>query len=60
MFNWYVTEELVYKDHPRNQQNVVLIHRWSLYAGLIAWKVHIWKPVNVVLISRWYLYTGGL
>ncbi len=35
------TVKFVYKDHPREQQNVVFIHRWSLYAGSIAWKVHI-------------------
>ncbi len=27
------TVKLVYKDHHRDQQNVVLICRWSLYAG---------------------------
>ena len=27
------------KNHTRDQQNVVLIHRWSLYAGSIAWKI---------------------
>ncbi len=27
------TVKLVYKDHPRDQQNVVLIHRWSLYTS---------------------------
>ncbi len=32
------TVKLVYKDHPRNQQNAFL-HRWSLYAGLIRRKV---------------------
>ncbi len=31
------TVKLVYKDHPRDQQNVVLINRWSLHAGLITW-----------------------
>ena len=34
------TVKLVYKDHPRDQQNAVLIHRWSLYAGSATWKVH--------------------
>ena len=34
------TVTLVCKDHPRDQQNVVLIHRWSFYAGLITWKVY--------------------
>ena len=34
------TMKLVYIDHPRDQQNVVFIHRWSLYAGSIAWKVY--------------------
>ena len=29
------TVKLVYKDHPRDQHNVVLIHRWSLYTGSI-------------------------
>ncbi len=30
-----VTLKLVYKDHPRDQQNVVFIHMWSLYAGSV-------------------------
>ncbi len=40
----YCTVKLAYKYHRRDQQNVVLIHSWSLYAGSIAWS----------------LYTGGL
>ena len=40
------TVKLVYKDQPRDQQNVVLIHRWSLYRGRIAWKVCTWGPVT--------------
>ncbi len=56
-----ITVKLVYKDHPRDQQNVVLIHRWSLYAGSITWKGYTWGPVNcglykqVVFIYRWSL-----
>ena len=55
------TAKLVYKDHPRDQQNVALIHRWSLYAGSIAWKVYPCWPVQcglykqVVFIYRWSL-----
>ncbi len=30
------TAKLVYKDHLRDQQNVVFIHRWSSYADSIA------------------------
>ncbi len=40
VFQHQGTVKHVYKDHPRDQQNIVLIHRWSLYAGLITWKVH--------------------
>ncbi len=29
------TGKLAYEDLPRDQQNAVLIHRWSLYAGSI-------------------------
>ena len=53
--------KLVYKDHPRDQQTVVLIHRWSLYAGSITWKVYPWGLVKcslykqVVFIYRWSL-----
>ncbi len=49
------------KDHPRDQQNVVHTHRWSLYSGLIPWKLYPWGPVNcglykqVVFIHRWSL-----
>ncbi len=38
--------ETLYKDHLREEQNVVLIHRWSLYAGSIIWKVYLWGPVK--------------
>ncbi len=45
-----------------DQQNVVLIHRWSLYtAGSIAWKVYTWGPVKcrfykqVLFIYMWCL-----
>ena len=47
--------------HSRGQQNVVLIQRWSLYAGTIVWKVYSWGPVKCVLykqgvfIYRWSL-----
>ena len=37
-------EKLVYKDHPRDQQSMVLIHRWSCYASAITWKVYPWGP----------------
>ncbi len=46
------TVKLVYKDHPRDEENVVVIHRWSLYAGSITWKVYPSEPVNVICISR--------
>ncbi len=58
---YVITVKLVYKDHPGGQQNVVLIHRWSLYTGSITWKVHHWGPVKsglckqVVFIYRWSL-----
>ncbi len=39
---------------------MVLIHRWSSYAGSIAWKVYTWGLVNAVFISSWSWYTGGL
>ncbi len=38
----YTTVKLVYKDHPRDQQYVVPIHRWSLHGGSITWKVYHW------------------
>ncbi len=34
-----ICSELVYKDHPREKPNVVLRHRWSLYAGSVTWNV---------------------
>ena len=30
------------------------IHRWSLYAGLITWKIYPWGP------AKWSLYAGGV
>ena len=37
------------KDHPRDQHGV-LIHRWSLYAGSITWKVY---PCTYTQHSSW-------
>ncbi len=39
-WEWLVREGLLDKDDARDQQNIVLIHRWSLYIGLITWKVY--------------------
>ncbi len=58
-------------DHPRDQENVVLIHRCFLYAGSITWKVYLWWAVEcglykqVVFIYRPAIYmqvvfTAGL
>ncbi len=43
----------------RDQQNVVLIHRWSLYAGTAALKVY---PCGSIKGSPYkqVFYTGGL
>ncbi len=55
------TVEFVYKDQPSDQQNLVLIHHWSLYAGWVTWKVYPWRPVkcsfckHLVFIYRWSL-----
>ncbi len=55
------TVKLVCKDHTRDQPNVVLIHRWSLYASLTKRKVYLWRPMKcglykqVVFIYRWSL-----
>ncbi len=40
------TVKLVYKDHPRDPQNVVFIHRLSLYVGSETWKVYLCGPVK--------------
>ncbi len=45
-------ENAMDKDHLRDQQNVVLIHRLSLYAGSIAWKVYQWGPVKCRLYKQ--------
>ncbi len=55
------TAKLVYKDYPRDQQNMVRIHRWSLYASSITWKIYSWRPVEcgldrrMVFIYKWSL-----
>ncbi len=55
-FVMWNTVKRVHKDHP-----AILIHRWSLYAGSITWKVYPWGPVKcglykqVVFIYRWSL-----
>ncbi len=51
----YIYTVNLYKDHPRDKPNVVLAHRWFLYAGSIARKVYPWEPSNVVVINRWSL-----
>ncbi len=56
-----VTVKLYIKTNPRDQQKVVLIHRWSLYAGSIAWKVYAGGHINcglykqMIFIYRWSL-----
>ena len=50
IFRHLDTVNLVYKDHPRDQQYMVLIYRWPLYAGSITWKGYPWGPV------QWGLY----
>ena len=50
------TMKPLYKDHLRDQQNIVLIHRWSLYAASIKWQVYIWMLVTCGL----YKQAGGL
>ncbi len=51
----------LYKDHPRDQQSMVLIHRWSLYAGLITWKVYLWGLVKCGLYKQVvFIYTWSL
>ncbi len=56
-----ITMKLFYKDHARDQQNVVLIHRWSLYTGIIAWKTYTWRPVKCCLYKQVvFIYNGSL
>ncbi len=50
------TVKLVYKEHPRDQQNVVL-YTSGFYMFNEMDKAG--DLYNVVLISRWSLYTGG-
>ncbi len=52
--------KLVYKGHPRDEQNVVLIHRWSLYAVSLAWKVYTWVPVKCSLYKQMVFTRGPL
>ena len=54
--------KLVYKDHPRDQQTMVLLHRcFFLYISSTTWKLYSWRPVKcglygqVVFIYRWSL-----
>ncbi len=47
--------DFVDKEHPRDQQNVVLIHKWSLFAGSKHSKYISEHLQNVVFISRWSL-----
>ena len=55
----HVQWNLYIKITLRDQQNVVLIHKWSLYADSIAWKVYTWGSVQCglykagVFIYRW-------
>ncbi len=53
---WHTyTVKLTYKhdkDQPRDEHDVVLIQRWSRYAGSIAWKEYPWAPVNCGLCEQ--------
>ncbi len=55
------TVKLAYKDHPRDQINMALIHKWSLYLGSLILEVYPWGPVKcglykqVVIMHRWSL-----
>ena len=53
------TVKLVYKDHPRDQQNIVLIHRWSLYTGSITWTVYTWGLLTCGLYKQ-VVFRAGL
>ncbi len=52
--------ETVYKDHNRDQQIVVLIHRCSLYAGSITWKVDPWGPGEAGGLYKQVVYRACL
>ncbi len=45
-----------YSETSIDQQKVVLIHKWSLYAGSMAWSVYPWGLYNVIFILK----AGGL
>ena len=51
------TVKPAYKDHTKDQETVVLIHRWSLYAGSITGEVYHWEPVKCGLYKQ---APGGL
>ncbi len=53
------TVKLVYKDQSRDQQNVVLINRWSLYSGSITCYEYPWGPVNYGFYKH-VVFTSGL
>ncbi len=42
------TEQLVYQDHPRDQQNVVIIHRWALYSSPSILQPFILRPPLII------------
>ncbi len=46
------TVKLVYKDHTRDRYNVVLIHRWSVKAHSLTWKVYPWGCVQCCLYKQ--------
>ncbi len=50
----------VYKDHPRDQQNAVLVYKWSIHNRIMVWKlwnltVRIYKYVQI-----YNLYTDSI
>ncbi len=54
------TVKLMYKDYPKDQQNVALIHRWSLYTGAIPWTVYPWVLVKCGLYKQLVFLQRGL
>ncbi len=46
--------------HARDQQTVVLLHRWSSYEGVLTWRIYPWDcDIWSIYISRRSLSTDG-
>ena len=49
----------MYNDHPRDPKFVTVVHRWSLFRGILMLYKFKKGPQIVVAVAKWSLFGGG-